>query len=136
MGQSPDKSPKGQPDIVRRTFDFGERVNRLCRYLLYALMDEHDLARQLRRSGRAVGAMVEEAQGAESKKDFIHKLSIAQKEARESHYWLRQLLKADVMSNRRLIPLVDEAAQVKLILAAIINSTKRSQVDPKTEGDR
>ena len=130
MGRRHDEVPDGQPDIVQRTFVFGERVNRLCRYLLYELRDEQDLARQLKRSGRAVGALVEEAQGGETRKDFIHKMSIAHKEARESHCWLRQLIKADVMPSKRLIPLSDEAFQIKLILAAIINSTKRGDDDP------
>lgn len=137
MARRHDEVPEGQPDIVQRTFVFGERVNRLCRYLLYQLKDEQDLARQLKRSGRAVGALVEEAQGGETRKDFIHKMSIAHKEARESHYWLRQLIKADVMSSKRLIPLTDEAFQIKLILAAIINSTKRGEDDPgKEDPDR
>jgi four helix bundle protein len=70
--------------------------------------------------------MVEEAQGAESKRDFVHKLSIAQKEARESHFWLRQLADADVVPQARLADLVDEGRQIKLVLAAIINATKRS----------
>ncbi|MCZ7605534.1 MAG: four helix bundle protein [Planctomycetota bacterium] len=140
MGRRHDEVPEGQPDIVQRTFVFGEWVNRLCRHLLHELRDEQDLARQLKRSGRVVGALVEEAQGGETRKDFIHKMSIAHKEARESHYWLRQLIKADVMPSKRLIPLNDEAFQIKLILAAIINSTKRGEndsgEDQPSEGDQ
>ena len=76
---------------------------------------------------------MEEAQGAESRKDFVHKLSIAQKEARESFYWLRRVLAAKVLPERRLEGLVDEARQIKLVLAAIINSTKRNASDDKND---
>lgn len=86
---------------------------------------ERNLANQLERAGSSVGALVEEAQGAESKKDFVHKMSVAQKEARESHFWLRQLETSGAVSPERIADLTDEARQLKLILAAIINSTKR-----------
>lgn len=114
-----------EPDIVERTFAFSQRVKRLCRYLRDEARKERNLANQLERAGSSVGALVEEAQGAESKKDFVHKMSVAQKEARESHFWLRQLETSGAVSPERIADLTDEARQLKLILAAIINSTKR-----------
>jgi four helix bundle protein len=115
-----------EPEIVARTYAFAKRCRRLCRFLKNEVRKEMQLAGQLERAASAVGAMVEEAQGAESKRDFVHKLSIAQKEARESHFWLRQLADADVVPQARLADLVDEGRQIKLVLAAIINATKRS----------
>ena len=113
------------PDIVPRTFSFASRVKKLCRHLRSAVRRELQLASQLERAASAVGALVEEAQGAESRKDFIHKMSVAQKEAREANFWLRQLADSEAVAPERLADLVDESRQIKLILAAIINSTKR-----------
>jgi four helix bundle protein len=87
------------------------------------------MARQLERAGTAVGALVEEAQGAESRKDFVHKMSITHKEARESHYWIRQVHGTGVVSPERIEALMDEARQLKLILAAIVNSSRKRRDD-------
>ena len=126
-------SKNDPPDILARTFAFGERVSALCDYLRRSKVYSSDRTRQLDRAASSVGALVEEAQGAESRKDFVHKLSIAQKEARESFYWLRRVLAAKVLPERRLEGLVDEARQIKLVLAAIINSTKRNASDDKND---
>jgi len=129
------------PEIVGRTFQFGNRVIMLFRHLYTvepALVSVYD---QLLRAGTAVGALVEEAQSAESDKDFVHKLAVGLKEARESHYWLRQLRKAEVLKRSQLQPLVQEALEIKLVLGAIVASKKGKrkgqQQDPKPEpGDR
>lgn len=111
---------------MERTFHLGRRVDALCRHLReHRIVPGHRIS-QLERAGSAVGALVEEAQGGESRKDFLHKMSIALKEARETFYWLRQLLAANVMPAARLEPLTDEARQIKLVLAAIVNSTREN----------
>jgi four helix bundle protein len=76
------------------------------------------LARQLLRSGTSIGANVEEAQAGESRADFIHKASIACKEARETHYWLRLLESTDPKPSLQLRDLRDEARQLTLILTS------------------
>lgn len=128
------------PDIVPRTFSFGHRVGKLCRHLLENCKGVSHMARQLERAGTAVGALVEEAQGAESRRDFIHKMSIAHKEARESHYWIRQIHGTGVVSPARITNLTDEARQLKLILAVIVNTTRQggetdAKGDQPDEGD-
>jgi four helix bundle protein len=115
---------QGKFDIVERTFVFGERVARLCAFLKAGKKASANRINQLERAADAVGALVEEAQGAESKKDFIHKMSVAQKEARESHYWLRKIMRSGAIAPTRIAGLTDEARQLKLILAAIINSAR------------
>ncbi|MCB9932672.1 MAG: four helix bundle protein [Planctomycetes bacterium] len=127
------------PEIVGRTFLFGNRVIMLFRHLYTiepALVSIYD---QLLRAGTAVGALVEEAQSAESDKDFVHKLAVGLKEAKESHYWLRQLRKAEVLKRAQLNPLVQEALEIKLVLGAIIASKKGKrkgqQHDQKPEQD-
>ena len=67
---------------------------------------------------------IEEAQGVQSKADFVSKMSIALKEARETHVRLRILAAADVIAKSKLTPLIDEAQELKLIIGAIIVSAK------------
>jgi len=78
-------------------------------------------------AGTSVSANAEEAQAAQSKPDFISKNSIALKEARETHYWLRLLIAAEIMSEEKLAGLRDEAEELKRILGSIVVSARRSQ---------
>jgi four helix bundle protein len=72
-----------------------------------------------------VGANVEEAQAGQSKADFVSKMSIACKEARESHYWIRLLAAAKVVPESRLTNLLDEANQLVAILTSVIKNSKK-----------
>lgn len=74
-----------------------------------------------------LGANVEEGQAAQSKPDFIAKYSIARKEARETHYWLRLLAASDVLPENRLAKLTDEANQLIAILTTIIKKAKETK---------
>lgn len=112
-------------DLPSRTFEFARRVVVLCRTLDQKPGAGRTLANQLLRSATSVGANVEEAQAAQSRPDFLSKLSIACKEARETHYWLRLLAAAEVTSADRLAPLTDEANQLVAILTAITRNTRR-----------
>ena len=80
---------------------------------------------QLLRSGTSIGANVEEAQAGQSRPDFISKNSIALKEARECPYWLRLLIAAKIMPEKRLAELRDEADEIKRILGSIVVRTKK-----------
>jgi four helix bundle protein len=79
---------------------------------------------QLLRSGTSVGANYEEAQGAESKGDFAHKLQIALKEVRESNYWLRLLAKAGTLPPERLTELIDESTPLRAMLSKAAATAK------------
>ena len=79
------------PNAIRdKSFSFALRIIKLARYLVDK-KKEFVLARQLIRSGTAIGSLVREAEHAETKRDFIHKMSIALKEANETEYWLELL---------------------------------------------
>ena len=78
-----------QNPLKEKSYDFSLQIIFLTKKMYEN--KEYVLAKQLLRSGTAIGALVEEANQAESKADFIHKLSIANKEASETHYWLRLL---------------------------------------------
>ncbi len=82
-----------RPTILKdKSFQFGHQIIGLTR-ILKEVQTEHVLCRQLLRAGTAVGALVREAEFAQSKADFINKMSIALKEANEADYWLNLLSK-------------------------------------------
>ena len=114
-------------DIRERTFEFALRIIKLCNELNRKPGVCRDISRQLLKAGTSVGANTEEAQAAQSKPDFISKNSIALKEARETHYWLRLLIAAKVMPEKRLAELRNEAEEIKRILGSIIVSAKRNK---------
>ena len=115
-----------QTDIVQRTFNFGVAVIDLCRAIEKQSDVSRTLARQLLRSGTSVGANVEEAQAAQSTADFINKMNIALKEARETHYWLRLLTVSRIIAGEQNQAVCQEADEIKRIIATIIVNTKRS----------
>ena len=111
-------------DLPDRTFAFAERIVRLCRHLESEGIVSGTLMKQVLRAGTAIGSHIEEAQASESRKDFVHKYSLALKEARESHYWLRLLIAAEVVSAARLDPLKQEANELIAILTSICKKSR------------
>jgi four helix bundle protein len=112
-------------DIKKRTFEFGVRIVRLVNTLPRTIAGGK-VAEQLVKSGTSIGANVEEADGAESKRDFVHKMSIARKEARETRYWLR-IVRATGLSKdaQEVSYLLQESDELVRILSAIIRSTQK-----------
>jgi four helix bundle protein len=113
-------------DLPERTFEFARRVVKLCQILDQTPGVSRTLANQLLRSGTSIGANVEEGQGSQSRADFIAKYSIACKEARETHYWLRLLSASEMVAKTKLEGLLDEANQLVAILTAIIKTTRKN----------
>jgi four helix bundle protein len=111
-------------NVVRdKSFAFAVRIVKLCR-LLADERREFVLSKQLLRSGTAVGALVREAEHAESKADFIHKLAIAQKEANESAYWLELLHESGYLSDKEFDSIIQDQVEISKILASIILTSK------------
>ena len=103
----------GKPhDIVERTFEFACRIVRLSGKLDEKPGIGRVMMGQILRAGTSVPANVEEAQAAQSKADFISKMSIALKEARETHLRLRLLISSSVISAKQLQPLIEEAEEI------------------------
>ena len=111
-------------DLPERTFAFAERIVRLCQFLESEGIVSSILMKQVLRSGTAIGSHVEEGQASESKKDFIHKYSLALKEARETHYWLRLLAATEVVPRARLDPITQEANELVAILTTICKKNR------------
>lgn len=87
---------------------------------------EFDISGQVTRSGTAIGALVREAEYAESKQNFIHKMRIALKEANETSYWLELLFKTDVLDENSYVSIREENEELKRMLVCIINTSRRS----------
>lgn len=111
-------------DIPERCFEFAKRVILLCRFLDAEPGLSRILANQLLRSGTSIGANVEEGQASQSEADFISKYSIACKEARETHYWLRLLTATEIVPKERIAGLEQESNELIAILTTIIKRMK------------
>lgn len=109
--------------LKNKSLAFAIRIVQLNK-LLVADHKEFVLSRQLLRSGTAVGAMVREAEHAESKADFIHKLAIAQKEINESLYWLELLFHTDYLSLIEYNSLETDAVELLKLLTSSIRTAK------------
>ncbi len=113
-------------DITQRTFNFALRTIKLCQFLnaKYS-MEKNILAKQLLLSATSIGANVEEAQAGQSRPDFISKMAIALKEARETNYWLRLLEASEILPKEKLYELIKESDEIKKVVGAIIVSSKK-----------
>ena len=109
--------------IQEKSFEFAVSVVNIYKYLSQE-KKEFILSKQLLKSGTSIGANVEEGIGGQSKKDFIAKLQISLKEARETHYWLRLLKATKYLTCNESKALLDECQDIKNILIAILKSTK------------
>jgi len=112
--------------IDERTFEFALEIVALYKYLVGN--KEYILSRQMLRSGTSIGANVQESQAAQSKADFISKMSIASKEARETKYWLRLLTKSGYLNGYS--KKAETLAEVDSIINIITKIVKTSSVYP------
>lgn len=117
--------------ITDRSFAFAVRVVKLCRFLEKQDRVSRTLANQLLRSGTSVGANIEEAQAGQSKPDFIAKMSISRKEARETLYWLRLLKESGSVETDKLSEILKEADELVRILTAIVKSAQTGGNDAR-----
>ena len=104
--------------ITDRTKLFAIRIIKACVFLDEKPGVSRSLAKQLLRSGTSIGANVREAQSAQSNKDFINKLEIALKEARETQYWLEILIESELVSPSKFNSILQEANEIGKILVA------------------
>jgi len=108
--------------VKKKSFDFAIRIMGLQKQLI--VNKEFVVSRQVVRSGTAIGALIREAEHAESKADFIHKMSIALKEANETHYWLELLYKSGYMEDKLFQSLFKDAEEILKMLIAIVKTSK------------
>lgn len=119
---------KGPPDVRTRSYKYALRAIALYQHL----QKQRDgagwiIGKQYLKAATSIGANIEEAQGSESRADFIHKIGIAQKEARESLFWLRLLADSKIVPPSRLSPLMRENQELVAVITAIVVNTKRGR---------
>jgi four helix bundle protein len=114
-------------NVIRdKSFQFALRIVKLYRYLKEE-KKEYVLSKQILRSGTAIGALVREAQHAESKADFIHKLSIALKEANETDYWIELLFQSGYIEEISYRSIHNDIDGLLSFLVAIVKKSKQNK---------
>jgi len=108
--------------IQERSYKFAIHIVQFCKMLVRK--KEYMFSRQLLKSGTSIGANVQEAQQAQSKPDFISKLSIALKEAYETRYWLKLLTDSKIVMPEETKGLLEEINQIIALLVAIMKTSK------------
>lgn len=118
--------------LSEKSFAFALRIVNLYKHLTTEHR-EYVMSKQVLRSGTSIGANIEEAKHGQSKPDFIHKLSIAQKEASETRYWLRLLEKSEFLGNKLAQSLIDDCDEIQRMLTASIKTTKTNLEREKSD---
>ena len=113
--------------LKNKSFEFAIRIVKLCEFLRKN-KKEYVLSKQILRSGTSIGALVRESEYAESKADFVHKLTIALKEANETEYWLDLLNKTNYLNVEQSNSLILDNKELLKLLISIIKATKSNQM--------
>lgn len=109
--------------IENKSFQFAIRIVRLYKFLCEE-KKEYVLSKQLLRAGTSIGANVTESQQAQSKPDFVSKISIALKEASETKYWIKLLGATEYLSENQTKSILDDCVEIEKILVTILKSAK------------
>jgi len=112
--------------VKQLSFQFAIKIIKLCNRLNKSSSINRAILIQLLKSGTSIGANIEEASAAQSRRDFLTKMYIAFKEAKETNYWLRLFKEAKLISHTELDDLLKESNSLINILAAITKSTKNN----------
>lgn len=116
--------------IVKKSYEFAIRIIKLYKFLVEE-KKEFVISKQILRSGTSIGANVNEAQSAESKMDFVHKLAISAKEARETEYWLNLLKDTDFIDNKSYDSIIKDCSEILAIINSIILTSKEKTNERK-----
>lgn len=109
-----------------RILDFVVKVIKIVNDLPQTIAGRH-IGTQLLSAGTSSGANYEEACGAESRSDFIHKMSIVLKEMKETRYWLRLIHRTEMLAPDRIVPMLDECGQLCAIIGKSISTAKKKK---------
>lgn len=113
-------------NIVKdKSFAFALRIVKLAKFLQME-KKEFVLSKQVLRSGTAIGALIREAEHAQSKADFINKMSIALKEANETDYWIELLHQADILSKESYQSIHPDIQELLKLLVTIVKTSKKT----------
>lgn len=114
-----------RPNVIKeKSYQFALEV--ICLYKALHVQNEYVLSKQLVRAGTSIGANVEEATAAQSRKDFISKMSIASKEARETRYWLRLLRDSKISDKIDFSGSLKKSEEIINLLTSIVKTTQQN----------
>jgi len=111
--------------LIEKSIDFAARIMKLQRYLVKD-KKETVISKQIVRSGTSIGANINEASYGQSKADFISKLHISLKETAETEYWLRLLIKSELLTTEEGESLLKDCLEIKKVLVSSINTAKKN----------
>jgi four helix bundle protein len=118
-------------NLSERLLAFAVRIGKAVNALPATRLGRH-IAAQLIRSGTSAAPNYEEACAAESRGDFVHKLSICLKELRESRFWIRLIIESDLLPKKKMADLQDECAQLcKIVARSIVTAKKNANIARK-----
>jgi len=109
--------------VKQKSYDFALRIVKLCVWLKQ--QKHFEVSGQLLKCGTSIGANIEEALAGQSKKDFLSKMSIASKEARETNYWLRLLKDSDILDEQQSTSILEESEELIKLLTSIVKTVSR-----------
>ena len=110
--------------ITEKSYRFAVRIVRLAQFLQQSKR-EFTLSRQVLKSGTSIGANIAEAQQAQSKADFISKMSVSMKETTETKYWLRLLHDTGYLNDQGFSSIIADCIEIEKLLTAILKSSKQ-----------
>ncbi len=112
--------------IIEKTESFADRITKMYRYLSEKRQGDKDMLKQIVRSGTSIGANVSEGQFAQSKADFLTKMTIALKEANETRFWLKRLYAYGSLSDNEFESIINDNEEIINILTTITRTTREN----------
>jgi four helix bundle protein len=112
--------------IIEKTESFADRITKMYRYLSEKRLGDKDMLKQIVRSGTSIGANVSEGQFAQSKADFLTKMTIALKEANETRYWLKRLYAYGSLNENEFESIIKDIEEIINILTTITRTTREN----------
>ena len=110
--------------IVKKSEEFADRIIKMCKYLSKQKSGDKDMIHQIYRSGTSVGANVAESQYAQSRADFLTKMTIALKEANETRYWLGRLYSGSNLTEKEYESINSDCEEIIKLLTSITGTVK------------
>jgi four helix bundle protein len=120
-----DLSNKYEIPLDKRIFNFVLRIIKYLKNIQNSTINKVIIS-QLMKASSSIGANYDEAQGASSKKDFISKVAIAHREAKESHYWLKLIKGSEIDDSDELNYLIQESLEIRNILGSIVGKARKN----------
>jgi four helix bundle protein len=112
--------------IISKTEDFADRITKMYRYLSEKRQGDKDMLKQIIRSGTSIGANVSEGQFAQTKPDFLTKMTIALKEANETRFWLKRLYAYGSLTQKEFDSIIRDSEEIISILTIITRTTREN----------